>query len=366
MKATPNSANGYYFLGVAQAAAGFADAARASLTRALELQPKMAAAASALAGIAVTSGDYAEASRQHEKAHETDPGSPANEIPGAQLLIAKGDLRGAEATLQNTLKRNPTSLPALALLLKVDAAQGRGEEAVGRLTSLVQKSPQNAGLHFLLGLAYFNLKNLQDAEASVRRALNLDPKTPDAYTLLANIAFAKGSLEEAKSHLKMGIATFPRNINNYIALTTEYEKEGNWEEAKRSCEKAHEVAPASPMVADELAFLYLEHGGDVNVAVALAQGAKQNLPDSPITSDALGWAYYKLGAVDSALVQLKESSQKVPNNPIYQYHLGKAYIAARQPGLAQQSLRAALQIDPHFPYVEDARATLEKLAKTSR
>ena len=197
---------------------------------------------------------------------------------GAQLLIAKGDLRGAEATLQNTLKRNPTSLPALALLLKVDAAQGRGEEAVGRLTSLVQKSPQNAGLHFLLGLAYFNLKNLQDAEASVRRALNLDPKTPDAYTLLANIAFAKGSLEEAKSYLKMGIATFPRNINNYIALTTEYEKEGNWEEAKRSCEKAHEVAPASPMVADELAFLYLEHGGDVNVAVALAQGAEHKLP----------------------------------------------------------------------------------------
>ena len=53
--------------------------------------------------------------------------------------------------------------------------------------------------------------------------------------------------------------------------------------------------PLSPLVAAELAFLYLEHGGDINTAVSLAQVAKQKLPDSPVTAHALGWAYYKVG-----------------------------------------------------------------------
>jgi cellulose synthase operon protein C len=97
---------------------------------------------------------------------------------------------------------------------------------------------------------------------------------------------------------------------NYMALVTQYEKEGNWDEAKRLCEKAHDIDGTSPLVADELAFLYLEHGGDVNTAVALAQVARQKMPESPITADALGWAYYKLGSLDAALVQLKESAQK--------------------------------------------------------
>ena len=34
------------------------------------------------------------------------------------------------------------------------------------------------------------------------RAIALEPKTPDAYTLLGNIDFAKGSLEKAKADLR--------------------------------------------------------------------------------------------------------------------------------------------------------------------
>src|SRR5262249_34228013 len=98
-------------------------------------------------------------------------------------------------------------------------------------------------------------------------------------------------------------------------------------------------------------------------AVSLAQIARQKLPDSPVTADALGWAYYRLGSPASAVTQLKESAGKVPNNPVYQYHLGMAYMAARPTDLAAQALRSALKNDPHFPYAESARAALEKLPK---
>jgi tetratricopeptide (TPR) repeat protein len=111
-----------------------------------------------------------------------------------------------------------------------------------------------------------------------------------------------------------------------------------------------------------LVFLYLEHGGDVNVAVSLAQAVRQRMPNSPVAADALGWAYYKIGSPVSAIVQLKTSTQKVPDNPMYQYHLGMAYLAGRRYRLAAQCLEIALKKDPKFLDAANARAALENIA----
>jgi Flp pilus assembly protein TadD len=146
-------------------------------------------------------------------------------------------------------------------------------------------------------------------------------------------------------------------------LATEYEREGNWEEAKKLCEKARQVDPGSPVVANHLASLYLDHGGDVNVAVSLAQVAKQKMPESPATTDTLGWAYYRLGSTDAAVAQLTESAKKAPRNPLYQYHLGMAYLADGRPELARRSLQLALNDDPHFPDAASARSALDKASK---
>jgi tetratricopeptide (TPR) repeat protein len=366
VKADPNSAKSHYFLGLAQRLAGLPDLAKASFSRALELQPKLAQASAALASLTLKSGNRDEALRLAESARRTNPNLPSAYFAGAQALMAKGDARQAEAALQDTLQRDPVSLPALATLLNLFSQEGRMQEGLQRIAGLVQQNPQNAGLRFLLALAYFGVKDMEKSETNVRQALALDPKISDAYTLLANIHIARGAVEEAKADLRAAIAAHPRSLLNYMSLATVYEKEGNWEEAKKLCESAHEIDPVSPMVAAELAFLYLEHGGDVNAAVSLAQIARQKMPDSPVTADALGWAYYKIGSIGSAVVQLKESSEKVPNNPVYRYHLGMAYMASRQFDLAQQSLRAALRNDPQFPYAANAKAALEQISKGGR
>jgi Flp pilus assembly protein TadD len=119
-------------------------------------------------------------------------------------------------------------------------------------------------------------------------------------------------------------------------------------------------------VASQLAYLYLEHGGDVNVALSLAQLASQRMPRSPEVADTLGWAYYRLGVPASAVVQLEECVQKVPGNPVFQYHLGMAYMAAGRFGFAQRSLQRALKESPSFPFAASARAALEKIARLPR
>jgi len=217
----------------------------------------------------------------------------------------------------------------------------------------------------LLAIGYFNLKDLVKSEASARHAIALDPTAARAYTLLADIEYANGSVENAKTDLRAAIRANPRDASNYMGLKALYEKEANWEEAKKVCEKAHEVDPDSPQIANELAYLYLEHGGDVSVALSLAQLARQKMPNSPNAADTLGWAYYKLGAPALALAHLTQASHKDPKNPVYHYHLGMADMAAGHVDSAARSLQQALRVDPNFPDAVSVRIALAKISKAA-
>jgi len=76
--------------------------------------------------------------------------------------------------------------------------------------------PRNAGLHFLLALGYFNLKDLDKSESSLKQAIALDPKTPQAYSLLGNIHLARGAVDSAKQDFRQAIAANPHNLSNYL------------------------------------------------------------------------------------------------------------------------------------------------------
>jgi tetratricopeptide (TPR) repeat protein len=151
-----------------------------------------------------------------------------------------------------------------------------------------------------------------------------------------------------------------------MALERLYEKQGNWEEARKICERAHALDSASPLIANDLAYLYLEHGGDVNIALSLAQMAKQSMPASLNITDTLGWAYYKERLWDPAIAALEECVQKDPRNTGYQFHLGMTYLAAGRPDRAGQLLRQVIQDNPNGPQAASAKAALDRISKGSR
>jgi tetratricopeptide (TPR) repeat protein len=363
LKTDTQSASGYYFLGVAQNGLAFDKQAKASWARALELNPRMTIARIALADAAANHGDYDEALRQAGEILKTQPGLGGAHVIRARALVGKGNSKEAEAELQAVLDRDPTSLPALNILVNLRIKEGKPQTLVPIVSMLVEKNPKNAGLHFWQAVVYFRSNNLANAEASAKQAIALDPTGWEAYGLLAQIHTAQGSVEQARADLRSEIDRNPRGVKSYVDLERLYEKQGNWGEAKKLVERAHQIDPADPLVANNLAYLYLEHGGDVNFAVSLARDARQKVPDSPFAADTLGWAYYKLGNAKAAVTQLTDSVQKDPRNAIFQYHLGMAYLADGRSDLAKQSLRAALADDPHFPDAASARSALDKATK---
>src|SRR5258708_25872257 len=103
-----------------------------------------------------------------------------------------------------------------------------------------------------------------------------------------------------------------------------------------------EMSPAS----NNLAYVLLQTGGNVDIALSLAQTGRRGMPDSPNAADTLGWVYYQKGAYKSAIDLFQESIKlsernKSPDYPTVHYHLALAYHKYDQPNLARQHLERA-------------------------
>jgi tetratricopeptide (TPR) repeat protein len=150
-------------------------------------------------------------------------------------------------------------------------------------------------------------------------------------------------------------------VRFYILTGELYESQKNWERAKDVYQKALQIQPDNALASNNLAYVMLEQGGNVDVALSMAQSARRALPESPNVADTLGWAYYHKGAYGSALDLFKEALKLNKDNaddPTLHYHLGLAYQKTSQPGLAKQQFERALKINPSFSYADETRKLL--------
>jgi tetratricopeptide (TPR) repeat protein len=137
-----------------------------------------------------------------------------------------------------------------------------------------------------------------------------------------------------------------------------YEAQNRPAEAKAAYEKLLETDPEAAVAANNLAWRYAEDGGNLDVALSLAQTAKRRLPDSPEVSDTLGWIYLKKDLGVPAVAAFQDSVRANPNVPEYQYHLGMALTKTGNRTGARAAFDAALKLKPDFKEAAAARKAL--------
>ena len=94
----------------------------------------------------------------------------------------------------------------------------------------------------------------------------------------------------------------------------------DWTKAQEAYQKTLALKPGDPIAANNLANVMLQSGGNIDVAMSLAESARRGMPDSPNAADTLGWIYYQKGVYGSAISMLQEalklqSKQHAPDNP---------------------------------------------------
>jgi len=145
-----------------------------------------------------------------------------------------------------------------------------------------------------------------------------------------------------------------------------YESKQQFPQAKQMYQRALQVQPENALAKNNLAYLMLQEGGNVDVALAMAQEARRGMPDSPNSADTLGWAYYQKGIYGSAINLFQESLKdgrkgNQLEDALTYYHLGLAYRKNGQKDLSRTTLQKALKLNPKFPGADGARQALAQL-----
>jgi len=149
---------------------------------------------------------------------------------------------------------------------------------------------------------------------------------------------------------------------NVVEMIGNEEARGHWQHAEELYKQALDLDAGNATAANNLSYLLLEHGGDTNYALTLAQIARRGMPESPNTADTLAWAYYQKGIYDSAIELLQAAIKKVPENATYRYHLGLVYQRVSKVSLARQNFQQALLIDPRSKHADEIRHALTDLS----
>jgi cellulose synthase operon protein C len=171
----------------------------------------------------------------------------------------------------------------------------------------------------------------------------------------------EGHADQALALYQQSIKDNPRDFRFYILSGEIFESKQNWDQAKNMYQQALNIQPNQPLASNNLAYVMLQTGGNVDVALAMAQTARRGMPESANAADTLGWAYYQKGVYQSAIGQFQEAlrlgeKRGEPDDATVHYHLGMAYEKSNQPSLARQQLEKAVKLSPNNP---DAKKALE-------
>ena len=171
----------------------------------------------------------------------------------------------------------------------------------------------------------------------------------------------QGNIPAAIATWKTWLAAHPTDARAYSILGTLQEAQGDPNGAEDSYKKALANQPDQPLAANNLAYLMMERGQDIDVALSLAETAHRGLPNSPSTADTLAWAYYHKGTYGSARDLLETVEKDDPNNASIQYHLGMIYTKLGDKPNAITHLKKASALAPNTKTQKDADQALQTL-----
>ncbi len=163
------------------------------------------------------------------------------------------------------------------------------------------------------------------ASACAKRALEMDPQSPEVHNLMGFALALEGEAEEALEHYRQAVALdetyFEAMLNAAELLMTPL---GDWDAAIQQIEEALDYAETNEEVADCILLKVdaMMAKGDAEEA----RRAMKMLPDGPFDAPTylflMGRAWYELGDVERAAPLIEQSVRADPNNPDAQYYLG--------------------------------------------
>lgn len=283
-----------------------------------------------------------------------------------QGAVAESERKLDEALrfYSQALDVQPETEEPLQGMAQVLVQLNRTPEALKRLDEIGARYPQLPFPADIKGEILFSTHHAVDAKVAFNTAIARGPKWWTPYRNLAFTQIFDNDLPSAVATLQSGIAKVDQPDALRPELAKLFERMGKPGDAIRVYEDALRANPQLDFAANNLAMLLITYNKD-QPSLDRAKELSLRFSSSPNPSylDTYGWVLYKRGESAAAIAALQSAVSKVPDSPVSLYHLGMAQASAGLSVEARDNLSRSLKSGKNFSGIEEAQATLDKLAK---
>ena len=300
-------------------------------------------------------GKLVEAKADLQYVQTLSPNSAAAMVNLAKVFVAEKNLAEAANLYERALASDGKNFDALSGLINALTRQKQFDQAHAKINQAIEANIErkdlSPALHYLNANVYTAQKNAESAEAELKKAIEIDDTYLPAYSSYASILIARNQTDEAVEQYKKVVEKKP-SAAVYTLIGILEESLANTPEAEKNYRRALEIAPESPIAANNLAWLLAANQGNLDEALTLAQTVVNKNQSVAGYYDTLGWVYFKKELYSPAVEQFKKAvafdeAEAVRSgnnaNSAYRLRLGMALASAGDKPSARKEVEISLQ-----------------------
>ena len=292
--------------------------------------------------------DMDRAIQEYQAALKTDPTSQSVKARLAGLYFSLGDMSNAVRYADQAAEGPGQDGQLLTQMAGILASAGQGERAVKLLDRAIEVDPASGDPYFTKGLLLLNLKRQPEAEQAIRAGLARAPESAVGHYHLGRMLLEAGKVEEATASLERAIAVNASFEPAYLALASIYESRQDQARAVAVLRKyLQSVNPRNRDIRHQLVRLY--------VSAKDFQGARKELNDllaeDPSDLDAqlrLALVYGEEKEYPQAIDQLTQILKARPTELKVRDYLGFLYEEAKDTKKAVETYTFNIQLEPSY------------------
>jgi tetratricopeptide (TPR) repeat protein len=297
--------------------------------------------------IAMTNAGYYGRARSELMNLQRDfPKSREVQLQVGFLALAEKKYAEAERVFRKLNEAGTGDVSPVAGLVSAYGAQNQWDRAIDLLNADLKKSPGSAAIHQLMATTAARAGKYDLAVTEYQNLLAKNPKSVELRIQLGEVYQLKGDLGNAIAALQAARELAPKDSKPIMLLASYLQRAGRYKEAQAEYQHVLELLPDNPFVLNNIAFLLVESGGDLDEALRVAQRALGKSPGHPVLTDTLGWIYLKKGNKDSAVQTFSNLVRQEPKNPTYRYHYAMALLEKGDREAARKEAQSALTSQP--------------------
>lgn len=262
-------------------------------------------------------GKYAEAAIQYSNAVLVDPRFVQAHYQLGETYLKLGDPVRAFQELSRVVDLAPDNYRAhidLANLLVTSRNPDYIKQARIHLDLLRDKQPQNPEVFEAWANYYSAQDNLGSAMQEMQKGIAADPRRSESYLNLALLQLRSNLPDQAEASLKKAVELDPNAMNAQLALGGFYQSRGRLLEAEQQFNHAMTIAPKDLAPREALVRLYIAEGKKEEGEVLLKQ-AKKDFSDTSEGYRLLGDFYFAVGDLDKAMAEYASLYSDHPKDP---------------------------------------------------